>query len=213
MKIEYLSKGMPKQLTDHKGKLFKSGISKDSANELEVSSGYITGDEVANHDFHGGRDRVLCVYPFEHYQNWETEFGKTLIQPAFGENLTVTGMREDEICIGDQLQIGSVLAEVSQGRYPCVTINRHTGIDQLLARIIETGYTGYFLRIIKPGTIRKQDSISIVNRTASMTVADIHHTFFHNRKDTDAIRRILQIQSLADDWKKKFEKLLERTQE
>ncbi|MBS2968518.1 MOSC domain-containing protein [Metabacillus sp. KIGAM252] len=211
MKIEYLSKGMPKQMKDHKGKHFQSGINKETVNELEVSAGTVAGDDVANHDYHGGPDRVLCVYPFEHYQRWQSEFGKPLKQSAFGENLTVTGMQENEICIGDQIQIGSVLAEVSQGRYPCATINRHTGIDQLLAKIINTGYTGYFFRILKPGTIRKTDKIELVNRVTSITVADIHHTFFHNRKDTDAIQSILQIQTLADDWKKKFENLLERT--
>lgn len=211
MRIEYMSKGMPKHLKDRKGKLFESGIDKQPANELDVSAGIVAGDDVANHDYHGGPDRVLCVYPFEHYQKWEAEFGKPLKQSAFGENLTVAGMQENEICIGDQIQIGSVLAEVSQGRFPCATINRHTGIDQLLARIVETGYTGYFFRILKPGTIRKTDSIELVNRVTSITVADIHRTFFHNRKDIDKIRSILKINTLADDWKIKFEKLIERT--
>ncbi|MTH54323.1 MOSC domain-containing protein [Bacillus mangrovi] len=177
---------------------------------LEVSSEIISGDEVANPAFHGGPDRVLCFYPVEHYFKWKKEYGIQLLSPAFGENLTVSGMTEDTVCIGDQFQIGSVVAEVSQGRYPCATINRHTGIDQLLGRIIETGFTGYFMRIIQAGTINAADPIKRIKRVSSVSVADIHHTFFHNRSDGESIRRILDLEPLAEDWKKKFRKLSER---
>ncbi|AZB42498.1 MOSC domain-containing protein [Bacillus sp. FJAT-42376] len=211
MRIEYVSKGKPAERIDHKGKPYLSGIHKEQTNHLEVSAERVTGDDVANHTYHGGLDRVLCVYPYEHYTFWEKEFGKPLLKSAFGENLTVSGMKEIDVCIGDQYKIGSVLTEVSQGRYPCVTINRRTGNDQLLSRIIETGYTGYFLRIIEPGTIKPADSIQLAKRVTSITVADIHHTFFHNRSDSESILKILELEPLAADWHRKFEALAERS--
>ncbi|MGD6817456.1 MOSC domain-containing protein [Metabacillus sp. 113a] len=213
MRIEYLSKGKPKRLMDQHGKAYESGISKSPAAELTVSAEKVFDDDVANHSFHGGPDRVLCVYPYEHYNVWKEEFGKELQHAAFGENLTLSGLTEKEVCIGDQYEIGTVLAEISQGRYPCATINRHTGINQLLSRVIETGYTGYFFRVIRPGVIRNTDCIQLIKRTTSISVADIHHTFFHNRRDAAAIQKILEVQQLAEDWKGKLRALSKRLED
>src|SRR5688500_16210484 len=134
-KIIWLSKGTPKTLS-HKGIEYRSGISKDPVDRLDVTTERITGDDVENHKFHGGTERVICVYPYEHYAYWEKNYGTALTKAAFGENLTLTNMQETEVCIGDIFQIGDTVLQISQGRFPCSTINKHTNIHTLLNNIV-----------------------------------------------------------------------------
>ncbi|MFY4774473.1 MOSC domain-containing protein [Metabacillus sp. RGM 3146] len=206
MQIEYISKGKPKKLT-YKSIQYISGIHKEQAPEITVSFTGISGDDVANHEYHGGEDRVVCVYPYEHYAHWQKQFGVSLMNAAFGENLTLSGGTEDKVCIGDLYEVGDTLLEVSQGRYPCATINQHTHQDDLLKQIFETGYTGYFFRVIKPGKIHTSSPIKLIERKNQLSVAFIHNTFFHDRKNKEAILQILKIPELAAPWKIQFEKL------
>ncbi|MFC0272527.1 MOSC domain-containing protein [Metabacillus herbersteinensis] len=205
--IKWLSKGEPKILTHH-GNEYKSGISKDSVEEIDVTFQRIIGDDVENHQYHGGPDRVVCVYPFEHYPFWEQKFGTELPHAAFGENLTVTGMKESQVCIGDIFRIGDTLLQVAQGRFPCVTINMHTHQDELLKEIFRTGYTGYFFRVLEEGKISINSTIELVKKhPLEVTVAMIHSTYFDDPRNLEKIELILSVEELALDWRGKLEKL------
>ncbi len=206
--IKFLSKGLPKSSV-YKGKAYRSGIWKDQVNELFAGFQRIADDDVDNHINHGGADREVCVYPFEHYGFWEREFGTSLTAAAFGENLTVTNMTEDQVCIGDIYQRGEATVQVSQGRYPCATINKRNQNDLLLKRIIETGYTGYFFRVLKEGRIDFQAKIeTIFTHSSKVTVAAIHRLYFHESPTDEAIRQLLEIEELAASWREKLQALL-----
>ena len=209
-KLVYLSKGKPQDKI-YNGSEFRSGIWKTQADELIVHSGQIEEDQVANPQYHGGPDRVVCLYPFEHYAQWEKEFGQPLSNSAFGENLTVTGMREDQVCIGDIYQIGEAVLQISQGRYPCATINKRNGNNLLLKRIVETGYTGYFFRVLQPGRITATSAITQLSaHPAHITVASIHHLYFHDKHPSqETLQRMIEVAELAEPWRKK---LLEKLQ-
>jgi MOSC domain-containing protein YiiM len=210
--IIYLSKGLPKNMV-YKDEAYESGIWKERCEELFVGFDRINGDQVANPEYHGGSDRVVCVYPFEHYAHWESVFGKTLEPSAFGENLTPIGMREDQVCIGDIFQIGGAVLQVSQGRYPCSTINKRNNNNLLLKRIVETGYTGYFFRVLEEGKITADSQIKkLVSHPEQITVSSIHHLYFHDPSPSvEVIEKIVGIEELAPQWKKylleKIEKL------
>ncbi|WP_319005513.1 MOSC domain-containing protein [Metabacillus litoralis] len=205
--LKWLSKGEPTTLS-YKGKEFRSGISKDQVDFIEVTRKGVYGDDVQNHEYHGGTERVLCVYPFEHYTYWENIYESTLPKAAFGENLTVTGMKEIDICIGDIFQIGDTMLQVSQGRFPCSTINKYTKINTLLNNIVKYGYTGYFFRVLEEGIIRSDSKIKLVEKHyKGISVATIHHTYFHNRQDFSQIDEILSLEELSTEWIERFEKL------
>ena len=177
--IIYLSKGLPKNSV-YKDEAYVSGIWKEQSDELSVGFDQINGDQVANPEYHGGSDRVVCVYPFEHYAHWEGIFGHTLTPSAFGENLTVAGMKEDQVCIGDVFQIGEAVLQVSQGRYPCSTINKRNNNHLLFKRIIQTGYTGYFFRVLEEGKVTANSQIKkLTAHPDQITVSSIHHLYFH----------------------------------
>lgn len=200
--IVYVSKGLPK-VSLYNGQEYRSGIWKEQTDELHVRTQQIDEDDVANPAYHGGPDRVVCLYPFEHYAHWEQEFGQPLEKSAFGENVTATGMREDEVCIGDIYQFGEAILQVSQGRYPCATINKRNQNNRLLKQIIATGYTGYFFRVLQEGTIRANSPIVRLSaHPANITVAAIHHLYFHETSpDPKVLRRMLEVEELALPWR------------
>jgi MOSC domain-containing protein YiiM len=213
--IIYLSKGMPKTKI-YKDEAYESGIWKERCNELSVGFNQINGDQVANPEYHGGSERVVCVYPFEHYAHWESFFGQPLTPSAFGENLTPTGMKEDQVCIGDVFQVGEAILQVSQGRYPCSTINKRNNNNLLLKKIVATGYTGYFFRVLEEGKITADSQINkLVSHPEQITVSSIHHLYFHNPSPSvEVIEKIVGIEELAHQWrtylldlKEKIEKL------
>jgi MOSC domain-containing protein YiiM len=213
--IVYLSKGLPKTNL-HKDETYISGIWKEQCEELFAGFDQISGDQVANPEYHGGAERVVCVYPFEHYEHWESVFGKPLTPSAFGENLTLIGMKEDQVCIGDVFQIGEAVLQVSQGRYPCSTINKRNNNNLLLKRIVETGYTGYFFRVLEEGKITANAQIiKLVSHPEQITVSSIHHLYFHDPSPSvELIEKIVGIEELAHQWrtylldlKEKIEKL------
>lgn len=209
-KIAYISKGLPKSSL-YNGQEFVSGIWKEQADTLAVRSIKIDEDDVANPAYHGGPDRVVCAYPYEHYAHWEKQFGQPLTGAAFGENLTVLNMREDQVCIGDVYQIGGAILQVSQGRYPCATINKRNNNNRLLKAVVEMGYTGYFFRVLQEGTISSDSTITQLSAHPSqVTVAQIHHLYFHDKSpDPKTLERMLEIEELALPWRTK---LLEKQQ-
>lgn len=201
--IIYLSKGLPKNSV-YKDEAYVSGIWKEQSDELLVGLTQINGDQVANPEYHGGPDRVVCVYPFEHYSHWESGFDRKLNPSAFGENLTVLGMKEDQVCIGDVFQIGEAVLQVSQGRYPCSTINKRNNNNLLLKRIIETGYTGYFFRVLEEGKITADSQIKkLFSHPEQITVSSVHHLYFHDPSPSvEVIDKILGVEELAGQWRK-----------
>ncbi len=204
---------MPKNSV-YKDATYLSGIWKEQCEELFVGFDQISGDQVANPEYHGGSERVVCVYPFEHYAHWKNVFDKTLTPSAFGENLTVLGMKEDQVCIGDVYQIGEAVLQVSQGRYPCSTINKRNNNNLLLKRIVGTGYTGYFFRVLEEGKITADSQIKkLVSHPEQITVSSIHHLYFHDPSPSmEVIEKIVGIEELAGQWRKYLLDLKEKIQ-
>ncbi|MFN7253476.1 MAG: MOSC domain-containing protein [Anaerobacillus sp.] len=207
-KIINLAVGKPKEYHWHNEKQL-SGIGKSTVQAFRVEKNGIVGDDVANPKFHGGPDRVVCLYPFEHYSYWEEGFQQKLILPAFGENLTVTGMMEEQVCIGDIFKIGDTILQITQGRVPCVTISNYNEEKQLLKKVIETNLTGYFFRVLEEGTIMFDSKITLMERHAKeISVFFATQILFHQKEDKASIEKILTVDALAEDWRNRFLKLL-----
>lgn len=128
----------------------------------------IDGDEQADHRFHGGADKALHHYAFDHYEAWLGELqggGEVLTRPgAFGENLSSRGVTEATLCIGDRLRIGTVLVEVSQARQPCWKLNDRFGWSGMARRVQESKRTGWYYRVLEPGVLQAGDAIELVDR-------------------------------------------------
>lgn len=207
MEIKSLNIGLPKTQVLRQ-KQYTTGIDKKPVQKVWLSKNGFADDGVANTDFHGGTDRAVCFYVYEHYKEWEQEFNRVLPFPSFGENLTVSGMDEKDICIGDIFQIGEAVVQITQGRIPCATISQHNNIDSFLPRIIDTCRTGYFARVLKEGMITNGSKIMLINQhPLKVNVHFTIETFFHCLEE-ERINKILQVNELAAVMRNKFIKRL-----
>lgn len=210
--IHTLAVGLPKKLDYGNGQSMITAIDKRKVHEVYLAKCGFKGDDVADKKHHGGPDRAVCLYPAEHYVQWEKELGKPLPTAAFGENLTVTNMLEADVFIGDIYKIGDAIIQITQGRIPCSTIDRYTEANRLLKRLIETGFTGFLARVIKEGTINAESKIELVERhPACVSVLYCNEVYYQN-KDALAMKRIQAIDALAEDWKRKLEKRIQLLQ-
>lgn len=200
--IKYLSIGLPKPMTYDTDKEIVTGICKEAVEEVFLTKDGFQGDGVADLRFHGGPDRALCIYPYEHYSLWEQEFGQTLSPAAFGENLTLTNMLERDVNIGDIFQIGDAVVQVTQGRNPCSTISKRTNLPLLLKRIIDTGYTGYLCRVIEEGKIRSDSKITLLQQhPKQVSILFGNQVYFHALHDREGINKLLDLPELAIQWR------------
>ncbi|WP_204556869.1 MOSC domain-containing protein [Bacillus ectoiniformans] len=184
-----------------------TAICKDIIEEAFLTKDGFRGDDVADKKHHGGPDRAVCVYPYEHYQLWEKEFHTVLPPAAFGENLTVAGMLEQDVCIGDIYRLGDAVIQVTQGRVPCSTITKRIPIPELLKRLVDTGFTGYLCRVLEEGVVRKDSSIELIERhPMKVSIQFTNEVKYHQKTDKEAIRKILNVKELADEWRDSLEK-------
>ncbi|WP_163102705.1 MOSC domain-containing protein [Peribacillus alkalitolerans] len=187
-----------------------TGIVKQSVEQAKLTYDCFEGDGVANTDFHGGRDRAICFYPYEHYQFWNSEWKTELTLPAFGENVTVKNMKEDEVFIGDIYRIGETEVLITQGRIPCATISQYNNLPPLLKRIVETGFTGYFGKVLKEGTIQNGSEIQLLERKDhSISILEANQIYFHDRKNYSRMQQLLNVPDLAEAWKENIKRRLE----
>lgn len=154
--------GTPTLRTDPTGRAYTSAIGKTAVERtVFLGTENVAGDKQANRKYHGGPDKAVCVYSSEHYPSWRAEFEKP-DEPfgSFGENLTTAGMTEDIVCIGDVYRFPSgAMIQVCQPRVPCVNVRRYWGAAKLPARMEETGFTGFYCRVLTTGDITPGDPL------------------------------------------------------
>jgi MOSC domain-containing protein YiiM len=200
--------GLPKTMRYGNQKEMNTGICKEKTEEAFLTKEGFRGDGVANLKDHGGPDRAVCIYPHEHYQLWEREFNISLPSSAFGENLTVANMLERDVCIGDIYQLGDAVIQITQGRIPCSTITKRTNVQGLLKRIVETGYTGYFCRVLEEGSVRRHSTMKLIKpHPQQVSILFANEIYFHKKTDIEGIKKVLEVQELANEWR---ESLTER---
>ncbi|NEY71169.1 MOSC domain-containing protein [Bacillus mesophilus] len=204
-KLISLNIGKPKKLKTEENE-FVSGVGKQSVDRAFLTKEGFIDDGVQQTKFHGGPDRAVLFYCFDHYQQWEGEFGKPLMVPGFGENITVSGLSEADVHIGDVYQIGEAIVEITQSRIPCNTLSKYNDENSLLSRLVSTGFTGYLGRVLQEGWIEQDSTITRTKRNPnSVSVLFSNQIYFHDKNNLDGMERLLQIEELASAWRKKIE--------
>lgn len=175
----------------------------------------LNGDQVAEKRVHGGPDKAVCVYSADRYPHWrdtlaEPGFGAAGFGAAgFGENFTVTGLDESTVCLGDRWRIGSATVEVSQPRQPCWKLARRWKRKNLTLLVQQTGYTGWYVRVIEEGTVGPGDSIERIARVEpDWTIARANEVMYDLTDNADATAALAAIDTLAGSWKRQLEKRL-----
>ena len=209
IELKNFSIGSAKPMKYGDGKEMNTGIRKEAVEEAFLTREGFRGDGVADLRFHGGPDRAVCVYPYEHYSRWAGEFESPLPASAFGENLTVSNMLEADVHIGDTFQLGEAVIQITQGRIPCSTITKRTNQPFLLKRMVETGFTGYLCRVLVEGKVRRDSKITLIERhPEQVSILFANEVYFHTPNDIEGIKKILGVPELAQKWKESLEKRL-----
>jgi len=186
------------------GKPISSGIVKQpvTAAVIYLDALNLDGDRQADLTVHGGRDKAVYAYPVEHLPLWNDELGTDFEQGTFGENLTTAGWLEDDVHIGDIWAWGEAKLQVSQPRSPCYKLATVTGRPDLLKRLVRTGRTGWYLRVLQPAAVPMAGPIQVVERDpAGISVLLAHRASLPGALDLSEVEAVARVDALASAWR------------
>lgn len=210
-RLTSINVGLPKEV-EWRGQAVRTAIYKHPvAGSVFVSHLNVDGDGQADQIGHGGENRAVMVYQIESYRHWQKVLGRDDFEYGmFGENLTVEGLSDSEVCIGDQYQIGGALFEVTQPRVTCFKIGIRLNHAEIPALMVSQGRPGFYLRVLREGAICAGDAITkVASGPEAMTVAEISSLLYSSRHPIGSLQRALRIPSLSPGWKESFNALLE----
>ena len=209
MHLLSLNIGTPKTENFH-GREVITGLCKLPVLErLPLTKTGFVGDGVQDHKHHGGEDKAVCVYSAEHYPHWQKVLGQTLPPAAFGENLTVSGLREEKIHLGDCFRLGTALLQVSQPRQPCKTLAARYGRNDFVKLVVDAGSTGFYFRVLEEGEVGQGDTLALVTQDPlEVSIAFANRIFHHDRKNRPGVEKVLTVGALSASWRDSFQDLL-----
>ena len=210
MRLLSISVGLPREV-EWRGKVVRTSIFKATASgRVRVGSLNLEGDQQSDLSVHGGVDKAVYVYPWEHYDFWRGELpGMELPHGAFGENLTTDGLLEDSVHIGDRLRVGSAEFVVTQPRLPCFKLGIRFGRADMVRRFQQSGRTGFYLAVLREGEIEAGDAVEFIARDESgVSVADVVSLYTTDASNQELLRRVSELPALPGGWRDYFRKRL-----
>lgn len=206
IRIHTLSVGQPQTMTDERGTWRSAIFRTPVSGAVELRQRGLDGDQVADTDNHGSPDQAVCCHPLDHYAFWneiyELRTPETMLGPgSVGENWTVSGATEHDVCIGDIFRVGSARVQVSGPRYPCTKQERKVGLAGFHRRTIETLRTGWYLRVLTPGTVQAGDGWTLEERLHPDLAVQRINVCGHQSLDPGFAQQALEIPELSAGWK------------
>lgn len=205
MRVLAVSVSKPK-VVQYKGKEISTGIYKKLVHgPVMVGKTNIEGDAQADLSVHGGPDKAVYAFPWEHYAFYHEHFGHgDLAYGHFGENLTTEGMTETVVHIGDRFRIEEAVLEVSQPRSPCFKFAMKMGTADAIKTMLESGKTGYYFRVIEEGTIDTGEVTRLSSNGSAPTVDGAHRLMFFDTVNVSELKNASVCSALAPPWREKF---------
>ena len=169
------------------------------------------GDRQADRLNHGGLEKAVCAYPFDHHPYWSRRLGSDLKPGAFSENLTVLGAIETEVCVGDVFRIGEALVQVSQPRMPCAKLAGKNESKMLPKLMANAGYTGFYMRVLSEGVVAAGDGFDLEQAHPDrITIADVNSIIYEKSYDIALIERLAELPEFSEVGRALFARRLER---
>jgi ferredoxin-NADP reductase/MOSC domain-containing protein YiiM len=167
------------------------------------------GDQQADRMGHGGEQRALFVYQVESYRYWQDFLGREeFVMGQFGENLTVSGMADDEVCVGDRYRVGGTVLEISQPRVTCYKVGIRLNDERMPALLVKHRRPGFYFRVIQEGVVSAGDGIQkLADGPGRMSVADIDGLLYTSEHPVEKLDQALRIDALSVGWRRSFEAL------
>lgn len=192
---------------EYRNKPFYTGIYKHPASGIvRVASDGIEGDVQVDKKNHGGPDKALYVYTLENYRYWESQLNhQEYACGHFGENLTVTGMPDAGIYIGDIWQIGSLITQVTQPRVPCFKLGMVMGDPGFVELFLNSGRAGFYLRVLEGGELEAGATVTRLEQgITGLSVAEAMQAIIKGPRQKDILLQALSIPALSDAWREEL---------
>jgi MOSC domain-containing protein YiiM/ferredoxin-NADP reductase len=205
--------GLPRDV-EWRSKTIRTAIWKTPVSDRRmVGRLNIEGDAQADLMGHGGEIRAVMVYQLDSYQYWESQLHRSdLTYGHFGENFTVEGLADNEVCIGDRYRIGDGLFEVTQPRVTCYRVGIRLNEPQMPALLVSHHRPGFYLRVLENGLVGPGDEIrKVAEGPERVTVAEIDSLLYLPGHQRERLERSLRIPALSPGWKKSLRALLEQS--
>jgi ferredoxin-NADP reductase/MOSC domain-containing protein YiiM len=202
--------GMPRDIA-WQGKTVHTGIWKTPVERARmVRRLNIEGDGQGDLNGHGGERRAVFVYQMDSYRYWQSQLGRNdFVYGQFGENFTIDGLSDKEVCIGDRYRIGGALFEVTQPRVTCYRLGIRMNEPEMAALVVKHGRPGFYFRVLDEGEVEAGCEITkVASGPERMSVFDINALLYMPGHPSDQLERALRIPALSFGWQRSFEALL-----
>jgi ferredoxin-NADP reductase/MOSC domain-containing protein YiiM/ferredoxin len=205
--------GMPRDIA-WQGRTVFTGIWKEPVQgPCTVRRLNVEGDGQGDQGGHGGEQRAVFVYQLDSYRYWREQLHRDKLDfGQFGENFTVDGLADDEVCVGNRYRIGSALFEVTQPRTTCYRVGIRMDEPRMAALLTGHGRPGFYFRVLEEGVVQPGDDIvKVATGTERMPVASVNALLYLNRRpDIDLLEQALRIPALSPGWQASFRAMLEQ---
>lgn len=215
MSILSVNVSLPR-VVEYRGKEVQTGIFKDPvAGRVMLRTLNLDGDGQADLRVHGGPDKAVYVYSNDYYECWGLELQRDdLPYGQFGENITVEGLTDELVRIGDVFQVGGAMVQVTQPRTPCYKLAIKMGDPAFPKRFLVSRRMGFYLRVVSEGEIGAGDEFQLVGREPEpLTVYDVVELAYFDRDNLDRIEAALGVEALASSWRDEFQERLRKPDE
>ena len=210
MKVLSVNVGRPRSVA-YNDTTVMTGIFKQAVEgPVVLHTDHLEGDGQADLRVHGGSHKAVYLYPHEHYAYWQQQLGReAFAYGQFGENLTVSGMLEAGVHIGDRYAIGDTVLQVTQPRTPCFKLGIRMGLAAFPKTFMASGRVGFYVRVLQTGSLQAGQAISCLGRDPAAISVEQAWRLFHLERDNRAgIQALLAVEALSPSWREAFEKRL-----
>ncbi|MHA1990984.1 MAG: MOSC domain-containing protein [Candidatus Hodarchaeales archaeon] len=212
MKILSINVGKPRKLI-WQGREVETSIFKEPVTgSVKIKILNIEGDKQADLTVHGGINKAVYAYSAEYYLLWEKELPEISFPwGVFGENLTVQGLNEDNVNIGDIFQLGTAKLMAVQPRLPCYKLSVRFQRLDMIKRFLESKRTGIYFSVIKEGEVIQGDDLKLLREDQNaVKISEITRLFAFDRDDLESLNKVVKVKALPESWKLHFRELIEK---
>ncbi len=209
MKLRSVNISQPKHV-QYKDKTVTTGIFKQPVSgRIEINHFNLAGDQQVDLKNHGGEHKAVYGFSADHYPFWQNKLAlDALAFGRFGENLTIDGLNEAKLCIGDRIQVGEALLEITQPRVPCFKLGLAFELETMPRLFVENAATGIYFRVIETGTVAAGDMVERLSaHSAKLSVQQLFRAYFDAAMPAQTKRLILEqameINALSSEWREK----------
>ena len=214
MKIISVNVGLPREVA-WKGKTVTTGIFKSPVSgRVPVRRHNLEGDRQADLSVHGGPTKAVYVYPVQHYGYWREELpGVELGWGSFGENLTVEGLEEESVSIGDEFRVGTARVVVTEPRMPCFKLGIRFGRADMVKRFLKSQRSGFYFGIVEEGHLEEGDTLELLAKHPDgLTVSEVTRLYSTDRENAELLRKAIAVTVLPESWRGYFQHQLEKVE-